>query len=93
MVGYDPINVISLTVESDNSVNSSYAKAGDTITIKIKHDGILDNATGIILGGDNFTANKYFGATDLKKVITQNDTNGNLTFDIFVVNPATMQLE
>ena len=86
VVGYDPINVISLTVESDNSVNSSYAKAGDTITIKIKHDGILDNATGIILGGDNFTANKYFGATDLKKVITQNDTNGNLTFDIFVVN-------
>ena len=42
MVGYDPINVISLTVESDNSVNSSYAKAGDTITIKIKHDGIVD---------------------------------------------------
>ena len=86
VVGYDPINVTSLTVESDNSVNSIYAKAGDTITIKIKHDGILDNATGIILGDDNFTTNKYFGATDLNKIITQSDTNGNLTFDIFVIN-------
>ena len=86
VVGYDPLNVTSLTVSSDNSINSSYAKAGDTITIQLKHDGVIQNATGIILGDENFTLGKYFSATDLKKVITQSDTNGNLTFNIFVIN-------
>ena len=42
--------------------------------------------TGNILGDDNFTVNKYSGATDLTKVITQSDTNGNLTFDILLIN-------
>ena len=39
---YPPINITSLTVKSDNSVNSSsYAKAGDVITISLKHDGVM----------------------------------------------------
>ena len=37
-------------------------------------------------GDENFTPEKYNGATYLKKIITQSDTNGNLTFDIFVIN-------
>ena len=41
---------------------------------------------GNILGDDNFTINKYSGATGLTKVITQSDTNGNLIFDILLIN-------
>ena len=69
-----------------NSVNSNYAKAGDEITINLKHYGLLDDATGNILENKNFMVDKYYGATDLTKTITQNDTNGNLTFDILVTN-------
>ena len=84
---YQPINITSLTVKSDNPVNgSNYAKAGDIVTISLKHDGVIQNATGNILGDENFTLEKYFGATNLKKIITQSDTNGNLTFDIFMTN-------
>ena len=86
IVGYELLEITSLTTSSNNSVNSSYAKAGDEITINLRHDGIIQNVTGNILGDDNFTVNKYSGATDLKKIITQNDINGNLTFNIFMVN-------
>ena len=86
IVGYDLLEITSLTTSSNNSVNSSYAKAGDEITINLRHYGIIQNVTGNILGDDNFTVNKYSGATDLKKIITQNDINGNLTFNIFMVN-------
>ena len=87
VIDYNPLPITSLTVKSDNSVNStSYAKAGDTITINLQHYGVLENATGTILGDDNFAVGTFFGATDLKKVITQSDTNGNLTFDILVTN-------
>ena len=87
VVDYDPLDITTLTVKSDNSVNSTnYAKAGDEITINLQHYGIIDDATGTILGDDNFTVGTFFGATDLKKVITQSDTNGDLTFDIFVIN-------
>ena len=87
VIDYNPLPITSLTVSSDNSVNStSYAKAGDTITINLQHYRALESATGTILGDDNFTVGTFFGATDLKKVITQSDTNGNLTFDILVTN-------
>ena len=87
VIDYNPLPITILTVSSDNSVNStSYAKAGDVITINLQHYGVLESATGIILGDDNFTVGTFFGATDLKKVITQSDTNGNLTFDILVTN-------
>ena len=42
IVGYSQIDVTSLTVSSDNSVNSSYAKAGDNVTITIETDGIIE---------------------------------------------------
>ena len=86
VIDYNPLNITSFTASGDNSANSSYAKAGDTITITLDHYGIIDDVTGNILGDDSFTINKYSGATGLTKVITQSDTNGNLTFDILLIN-------
>ena len=77
---YPPINITSLTVKSDNSVNSSsYARAGDKIIITLDTDGTdVGNVTGNILGDDNFTQNSSNGTIILSKTITQSDTNGNL---------------
>ena len=49
VVDYDLLNITSLTISSDNSVNSSYAKAGDNVTITIETDGIIIAITGNIL--------------------------------------------
>ena len=54
VVDYNPLNVTSLTVKSDNSVNSSYAKAGDEIEIKLKTDGDATNAINYITGAEMF---------------------------------------
>ena len=48
IVGYSQIDVTSL-ISSDNSVNSSYAKAGDNVTITIETDGIIETITGTYL--------------------------------------------
>ena len=93
VIDYNPLDVTSLTVNSTNSVNSNYAKAGDEITITLDTDGSdVGNATVKILGDKNFTQNSSGGTIYLTKTITQNDTNGNLTFDIFVTNSSDMQL-
>ena len=94
VIDYDPFNVTSLIVNSDNSANSSYAKAGDKIRIILEIDGSVGNATGTILGDDDYEKNILSGSSAgssggtviLTKTITQSDTNGNLTFDIFVTN-------
>ena len=90
IVGYSQIDVTSLTVSSDNSVNSSYAKAGDNVTITIETDGIIETITGNILGGGNFmksiSSSLSTSTLTLTKTITQSDTNGNLTFNIFATN-------
>ena len=90
IVGYTQIDVTSLTVSSDNSVNSSYAKAGDNITITIETDGIIETITGNILGDGNYMKNISSSLSTstltLTKTITQSDTNGNLTFNIFATN-------
>ena len=52
VIDYNPLNVTSLTVKSDNSVNSSYAKAGDEIEIKLKTDGDATNAINYIIGAE-----------------------------------------
>ena len=79
-----------MTVSSDNSVNSSYAKAGDNVTITIETDGIIETITGNILGGGNFmksiSSSLSTSTLTLTKTITQSDTNGNLTFNIFATN-------
>ena len=86
---YNPLNVTSLTVSSDNSVNSSsYARVGDKIEIVLRTDGDRTNAITSITGAESFDAD-IFSSTQgntvfLEKIITQNDTNGNITFDIFV---------
>ena len=55
VIDYDPINVTSLTVNSSNSVNNSYAKAGDNVAIMLVTDGSdITNITGTILGDASF---------------------------------------
>ena len=41
VIDYNPLNVTSLTVKSNNSVNDSYAKAGDEVEITLKTIGAL----------------------------------------------------
>ena len=86
VVDYEPIIVTGLTANSDNSVNGSYAKVGDEIKLTFTPDGIIENVTGDILGDENFTFSERRGIITISKTINQNDTNGNLTFDIFVSN-------
>ena len=87
IVDYNPLNVTNLTVNNTNSINNNYAKAGDVITITLDTDGTdVGNATGDILGDVNFTQSSSNGTIYLTKTITQNDTNGNLTFSIRVIN-------
>ena len=87
VVDYDPLNVVSLTVNSSNSINSSYAKAGDNVTITLVTDGSdITNITGAILGDASFTQQNSGGTVTLSKIITQSDANGDLTFDIAVTN-------
>ena len=87
VVDHEPINVTSLTVNSSNSVNNSYAKAGDNVTITLVTDGSdITNITGTILGDASFTKQNSSGTVTLSKIITQSDANGNLAFSIFVIN-------
>ena len=83
---YTQLNITALTVSSDNS-NSSYARAGDQVNITLITDGSdIASITGAILGDASFTKQNSSGTITLSKTITQSDTNGNLTFDIFVTN-------
>ena len=89
VVDYNPLNVTSLTVSSNNSANSSsYARVGDKITITLKTDGDATNAINSITGAESFEdtifSNSGGNTVFLEKIITQSDINGNLTFDIFV---------
>ena len=86
VVDYGLLNITGLTVHNNNS-NNSYAKAGDQVNITIVTDGSdITNITGNILGDESFTNHTSNGTITLSKTITQNDTNGNLTFSIHVVN-------
>ena len=86
VIDYSQLGITSLSVSSSNS-NSSYAKAGDQVNITIVTDGSdIANATGYILGDDSFTKHTSGGTVILSKIITQSDANGNLTFDVLVVN-------
>ena len=69
------------------NINSSYAKAGDQVNITIVTDGSdITSITGPILGDESFANYTSGGTVILSKTITQSDTNGNLTFVIFVTN-------
>ena len=84
VVDYEPITVTDLIANSDNSVNNSYAKVGDEITLTFTHDATIETVTGDVLGDENFTFTDRRHTITITKIINQNDTNGNLTFDIFV---------
>ena len=86
VLDYEPINVNGLIASSDNSVNGSYAKVGDEIKLTLTADAPIETVMGTILGDDNFTVSQSRGDVIIRKTITQNDINGNLTFDIFVSN-------
>ena len=83
VIDYKPFNVTSLTVSDDNSVNGIYAKAGDEIRLTLKTDAIIENVVGTILGDDDFTLSESRGNTIMRKIVTENDINGNLTLNIF----------
>ena len=86
VIDYNPFDVTSLTVSSNNPLNI-YARAGNEITITLRTIGPVENVQGKILGDENFTSSSYSsGATFITKIINQNDENGNLTFDILVTN-------
>ena len=86
VVDYEPITVTDLIANSDNSVNNSYAKVGDEIELEFTHDATIETVTGDVLGDENFTFTDRRHTITITKIINQNDTNGNLTFDIFVSN-------
>ena len=80
------ITVTDLIATSSNSANSSYAKVGDKIELEFTHDATIETVTGDVLGDENFTFTDRRHTITITKIINQNDTNGNLTFDIFVSN-------
>ena len=83
VIDYSPLNITSFAVSSDHSINSSYAKVGDEIKITIATDGTF-TVLGSILGDTNLTVTDRGDDTrNILKIVTQSDTNGNLTFDIF----------
>ena len=87
VIDYSPLNITSFAVSSDNSINSSYAKVGDEIKITIETDGTFETVQGSILGDANLTVTSRGDDTrNILKIVTQSDTNGNLTFDILATN-------
>ena len=75
VIASDPIVIETLTINSDNSVNSSYARAGNTITIDLTVDST--NFGNIIQYMFTLlTINNYVISSDelsLNKTIAQSD--------------------
>ena len=82
---YTPFDISTLTVRSDNSLDS-YAKVGDEIRLGITTDDTIETVTGTILGDDDFEVTQRRSETVMRKIVTEHDINGNLTFDIFASN-------
>ena len=76
---YTPLDVTTLDVFSDNSLDSTYAKVGDEIRLTLATNGTIETVTGDILGDDNLDVSQSRGDTVIRKIITQSD--GNLTFE------------
>ena len=90
MIDYDPISVTNLAVSSNNAVNDSYAKAGDTITISFTADSSdITSVSGILLGNNEFDASINGNQIVVSKTITQDDVNGDLEFEIRAKNSTT----
>ena len=81
------INIENVTVNSTNTNNASYAKAGDNVTITIVTDVHgFDSITGNILGDATFENTSSNEILYLTKTIQSNDSNINFEFDILLVN-------
>ena len=90
VIDYDPISVTNLAVSSNNAVNNSYAKAGDTITISFTADSSdITSVSGILLGNNEFDASINGNQIVVSKTITQDDVNGDLEFEIRAKNSTT----
>ena len=90
VIDYDPISVTNLAVSSNNAVNDSYAKAGDTITISFTADSSdITSVSGILLGNNEFDASINGNQIVVSKTITQDDVNGDLEFEIRAKNSTT----
>ena len=90
VIDYDPISVTNLAVSSNNAVNNSYAKAGDTITISFTADSSdTTSVSGILLGNNEFDASINGNQIVVSKTITQDDVNGDLEFEIRAKNSTT----
>ena len=71
VIDYDPISVTNLAVSSNNAVNNSYAKAGDTITISFTADSSdTTSVSGILLGNNEFDASINGNQIVVSKTIT-----------------------
>ena len=88
---YTPFDISSLTVRSDNSLDS-YAKVGDEIRLGITTDDTIETVTGTILGDDDFEVTQRRSETVMRKIVTEHDINGNLTSTFSRQIPADMQL-
>ena len=81
------IHVENVTVNSTNTNNVSYAKAGDNVTITIVTDVHgFNSITGTILGDTNFENTTSNEILYLTKTIQSSDSNINFEFDILLVN-------
>ena len=88
VVKSDLVIINTLTVDSNNSVNNSYAKAGDLVDIVLRvGSGDFGNITASIL--DNYiddyrksSTRKCFGGSVQIYHNNQSDANGNLTFNL-----------
>ena len=90
VIDYDPISVTNLAVSSNNAINDSYAKAGDTITISFTADSSdITSVSGILLGNNEFDASINGNQIVVSKTITQDDVNGDLEFEIRAKNSTT----
>ena len=85
VVDYDLLYVPNLAVISNNAVNSSYAKAGDEITITITtNSSTITSVMGTLHGSEEFVTTISDYNIFLTKTITQNDVNGDLEFEFLV---------
>ena len=82
--------VTNLAVSSNNALNDSYAKAGNTITISFTADSSdITSVSGILLGNNEFDASINGNQIVVSKTITQDDVNGDLEFEIRAKNSTT----
>ncbi len=81
-----PLGLNSLTIESNNNVNTSFAKDGDVITVTLAANGTIGNVTGVIAGNSvTYTATGDSASATVTVNGTFTDT-ASVTFSINASN-------